>query len=56
MELPIIVREGDDIPIKTIPEIFREVSKKIGDKNALVIKKYLDSDKKKFRILKWTWK
>jgi hypothetical protein len=36
-ELPIIITEGDKVPIKTIPQVFKEVASKIPHKTALKV-------------------
>lgn len=43
VELPIIMREGDTIPIRTIPEIVKAIYKKMPNKLALVGKKAMPS-------------
>jgi hypothetical protein len=43
VELPIIIREGDKIPIRTIPEVVKGIHKMMPDKLALVGKKAIVS-------------
>lgn len=55
VELPIIIGAKDDVPAKTIPQVFHETVKKYPHYVALKVKrKMLDNDKE-FKNVKWDW-
>ncbi len=63
VELPIIIRKGDTIPIRTIPEVVKGIHKKMPDKLAMVGKKAIVSmdskgqpKKVRYQNVRYTWK
>jgi hypothetical protein len=36
VELPIILKPGDNVPIKTIPDVIKSVKKRLANKVAIV--------------------
>eukprot|EP00347_Sterkiella_histriomuscorum_P001168 403373066 len=56
VELPIIIREGDQVPIRTIPQVLKSVAKKNPQAVAFQVKRKKDPKASKMSYIKWTWK
>ena len=56
IELPIIVKEGDDVPLRTIPQALKEAVKKTPYAVYFKVKRFLHKDASKPKHMKWTYK